>query len=411
MEHVLIVERDAALAALLADCIRAAGWRADTTPCLEAAAAASPRASTLVLVDLADAADVEQLSRLCGRDDPPLAVAMAPRDRLDLAIAALRGGACEFLAKPFGMRALERTLAAAACRRRRGSAAPFAVAAEDPPMHELLARAAAAARIDATVAIVGENATGRRRVARFVHATSARGGGPLVELDARALGEQEAIADLCGGEGGDGGALRRAAGGSLLLLEPGALAAAAQARLLAALTTPAGAAPAPRVLAVAERPLRDDPRLCAALRLRLEVVSLRVPPLRERPRELARLAGALGERMAAAQGVPPPRFGPAALAALAAHPFAGNLRELENLVQRAVLCFPGAEVDVPALLGARSGLRPPAPPTPVLDLRELERRTVVQALALHGGNRTRAARALGISVRTLRNKLDRYRLA
>lgn len=408
MEHVLIVEPDAALATLLVDCVRSGGWRVDTVSGLAAAAAESPRASTLILANLADQADVEQVSRLCRRPDPPLMIAMAQRDRLDLAIGALRGGARDFLAKPFDVRALERALSLASARRPYGTARLLATGdAEDPSMRALLARAEAAARAEVTIMIHGESATGRRRLARFVHGRSARASRPLVEVDADALEPRQAVTDLFGSERG---AFHLAAGGSLLLVEPGALAPHAQQRLLEA-TIGRTAAEAPRLLLVSERPLREDPRLRPDLRLRLDVVSLRVPPLRERPRELVRLVGVLAEHHAAAQGVPAPRFGPEALAALRAHPFAGNLREVENLAQRAVLCSAGADVDVPALLAARPlPRRPPAPEAPVLELRELERRAIVRALALHAGNRTHAARTLGISVRTLRNKLHQYQL-
>ena len=118
------------------------------------------------------------------------------------------------------------------------------------------------------------------------------------------------------------------------------------------------------------------------------------------------------ETEAGAAGEEPARLGPDALARLAARPFRGNVRELENLMRRAALLFPGRRVDV-------ARLERPAPPgssdTPLasasLDLRELEGSTIRRALALTGGNRTAASRALGISVRTLRNKIRRYQLA
>ena len=383
--------------------MRAAGWHADTAARLDPALAGDPGAYTVVLADLADEADVAGLERLCQCGDAPAAVGMGARDRLDLAVRALRGGARAYLGKPFDVRALERALAVAAGARAAGPLAPrFAPPPEDPPMQALVREAEAAARADATVAIVGEVATGRRRLARFVHAASARRAGPLVELDARGLGDDGAALF-----GARAGALVAARGGTLVLVEPGALAAPLQARLLAALAGEPGAAP--RVIAVCERPLAGDARLRADLGLRLDVVRLAVPPLRARPIELARLAVALADRLAAAQGVAPPRFGDDALEALRRHPFPGNLRELENLMQRAVLWFPGESVDVAALLAPRPATRPAAA-APLLDLRALERRAVEQALALCAGNRTRAARALGISVRTLRNKLHQYDL-
>ncbi|MDJ0869724.1 MAG: helix-turn-helix domain-containing protein, partial [Myxococcota bacterium] len=132
------------------------------------------------------------------------------------------------------------------------------------------------------------------------------------------------------------------------------------------------------------------------------------PPLRERPRDIEWLAQLLLERAARARGAPTPRLSRGALDVLVHHAFPGNVRELENLTERAVLLFAGREVDVERLLDRG---QPAAPLSETLNLRDLERQAVVRSLALHHGNRTRASQALGISVRTLRNKIRSYGLA
>jgi two-component system response regulator PilR (NtrC family) len=413
VQRVLIVEPDAGLRALLGDCVRAAGWRADPVADFAAARTRVPREHTVALVDVASEADLSALAELCARAPDRVTVAMTPRDRLALSVAALRHGARDVLGKPFDVRALERALAVATSLRMHTAESLAAALGALAAPASLLREVEAAARTDATLQIVGEAGTGRRRLARLVHAASPRRCGPLVAIDGEAVaGELERWASdpLAA-------ALRAAQGGTLVLATPEALPAPAQARLLEALATPRRHDV--RVIAVARRRLRDEPRLVPELRLRLDVLVLALPPLRERTEDLERLARSLAERWAALEGTAPPRLGPELLAALRRHPFPGNLVELDALMRRAATLFPGRDVDPRALLaGPRASAGGPAAeaasdavdPDATLDLRELERRAVVRALALHGGNRTHAARALGISVRTLRNKIQAYGL-
>jgi DNA-binding NtrC family response regulator len=163
---------------------------------------------------------------------------------------------------------------------------------------------------------------------------------------------------------------------------------------------------------VAEGRFRED------LYYRLDVITLRVPPLRERRGDVPMLAQTFLARFAQAERTEPPRLaertepprlGDDALDRLSSLPFRGNVRELENLMRRAAVLFPGAEVDVDRLLSSRT---PPTDLLPLglrsLNLRELERAAVARSLVESGGNRTLASRALGISVRTLRNKIRLY---
>ena len=135
-------------------------------------------------------------------------------------------------------------------------------------------------------------------------------------------------------------------------------------------------------------------------------------PLRARRGDVPLLARAFLERFARSAGSEPPRLGPRALEALAELPFRGNVRELENLMRRAAVLFPDREVDVARLLGPGPAAAPALPEgLRCLNLRELERAAIERSLAQTRGNRTLASRALGINVRTLRNKIRLYGLA
>ncbi|RIK91683.1 MAG: hypothetical protein DCC71_24915, partial [Proteobacteria bacterium] len=167
-----------------------------------------------------------------------------------------------------------------------------------------------------------------------------------------------------------------------------------------------------RVVVVARRRPADDLRLCPALRLRLDVLVFALPPLRERPADVGQLARAFAERAALAHGSAPPILLDDAIAALRALPLPGNAHELAALMERAAALFAGRELDVAALLARRPlGAPRTAPEAETFELRTLERSAIERALARFGGNRTHAAKALGISVRTLRNKIREYALA
>jgi two-component system response regulator FlrC len=396
---VLIIQPDAALREALASCIREAGWAVEAIAHPPARASARP---AIVVIYVATAAGIRAIEAHVREGARVVAVGAAEPRRL--AIDALRAGACEFLRKPFGLRALERALAAVDHGLRR-NAARDAFEWSDARMARLRREVEAAARSDATLQIVGERGTGRHRLARFVHAMSRRGA-PLVEFEPA----EPSVRRLeQGGASRAAAALAAAAGGTLLIDAPAALTVGEQAELLHALSGDASrnSRPATRVIVICERPLRDEPRLIAELRFRLDVLLLALPPLRERPADVERLARDLAERAAITRGVAPPRFTNAALAALRALPLPGNEPELASLMERAAALFAGRVLDVEGLLRARSETTT-TDASGTLDLGELERVAVGRALAKCRGNRTHAARELGISVRTLRNKLREY---
>jgi two-component system response regulator FlrC len=360
------------------------------------------------------------------------------------AVAAIRAGAKEFLPLPPEPDLIAAMLAAAA-----GEAE--APVHRDPAMAALLARAEQLARAEASVLITGESGTGKEVLARHIHAASRRARGPFVALNCAALPETLLESELFGHEKGAfsgavaarKGKFEQAEGGTLLLDEIGEMDPRLQAKLLRVIQERevdrlGGAQPVKvdvRLLAATNRDLAAEVRagrFREDLWFRLNVVALRIPPLRERPGDIVPLAEHFARRFTAANGLPAMALAPSALAALAAHPWPGNVRELENTLHRAVLLATGPVIDAAAIeltpMAAASAAAepiaamaaPPAPPpgaesalgvAPLVGRRvdEVERALILETLTHCLGNRTRAAEILGISIRTLRNKLHEYR--
>jgi two-component system response regulator FlrC len=435
LQRVLIVEADAALRADLLRAVRAAGYQADAAADVDAArerVLATP--VDAALVDVSDAGGLASLERLREAAPGLALVATGACSSVPLALEVIKRGAARFVRKPFHVGALEAALAAATRRAAPPARAPSTLLlTQDPGMTRLLELARSAAATEATLQIVGESGTGKDLLARFVHRESPRRAGPFVVVNCAALPEGVAETELFGHERGAftgavaarDGQVTAADGGTLVLDDVGETAPRLQPKLLRVLQErevhPVGAA-APRavdvrVVATSQRDLREEVaagRFREDLYFRLDVIVLALPPLRERPGDVPLLARTFLRRFAEQGGFEEPRLPEAALARLCRHPFRGNVRELENLMRRAVVLFPGRDVDVEKLL-ARRVAGEGAPPaselaSPTLNLRELERQAIVRSLAESNGNRTAASRALGISVRTLRNKINQYGL-
>jgi two-component system response regulator FlrC len=284
-----------------------------------------------------------------------------------------------------------------------------------------------------TVLIQGESGTGKEVIARFVHENSGRSAGPFVAVNCAALPENLLESELFGHEkGAFTGAVGRkkgkfelANGGTLLLDEISEMAVSVQAKLLRVLQERevdrvGGQTPVTvdvRVIATTNRDLEKEVRegtFRQDLFYRLAVVPLRLPPLRKRPDDIPRLAERFLDETAALNGLPAKRLSPETESRLRQMPWPGNVRELENLMERAVLLVDGDVVhprDLDFLAGLGGGEAVGAlkeEPDSVLPLREMEKRMIFRALDDHQGNRTRASKVLGISVRTLRNKLNEY---
>jgi DNA-binding NtrC family response regulator len=342
----------------------------------------------------------------------------------DVAVQAMRDGAREFMPLPPDPDLIAAILLAA-------SGTPHAPVVRDPAMLATLRRATQVARSDASVLITGESGTGKEVLARHIHRESRRAAGPFIALNCAAIPEALLESELFGHEKGafSGAVARRigkfeaAQGGTLLLDEISEMDVRLQAKLLRAIQEReidrlGGAAPVRvdvRILATSNRDLRAEitaGRFRADLYFRLDVVSIRVPPLRERPADITALAIHYAHHYAKVNGVPDRVLSPATLACLGAQVWRGNVRELENTMHRAVLMADGAEIGPDAI-----GLPPPAPsqnanPTQqgfvARRMEDVERDAILHTLSHTLGNRTHAATILGISIRALRDKLRDY---
>jgi DNA-binding NtrC family response regulator len=357
-------------------------------------------------------------------------IACGPEAAAAEAVAAVRAGARDFLPLPPDPDLIAAMLEAAAGE---GSPAPIA---RDPAMLTVLARASQVARAEASVLITGESGTGKEVLARYIHAHSRRAGGPFVALNCAALPETLLESELFGHEKGAfsgavatrRGRFEQADGGTLLLDELGEMDLRLQAKLLRAIQERevdrlGGTRPVKvdvRILAATNRDLQAEMRagrFREDLYFRLDVVRLRVPPLRSRTADILPLAEAFARRFADANGVPRRPLSQPAIAALAAHPWPGNVRELENAIHRAVLLAEGDEIGPQAIeLTPAQGTAMPTPDAPSgvaalvgRSVEDVERDLILNTLTHCLGNRTRAAELLGISIRALRNKLQDYR--
>ena len=379
----------------------------------------------LVLCDVAH--DVGAVVRALAAERMAVAVvACGTGDDADAAARAIREGAREFLPLPPDPDLIAAILEAAAGE-------GHALVVRDAAMQATVKRADQVAASEASVLITGESGTGKEVLARYIHRRSRRSAGPFVALNCAAIPETLLELELFGHERGafSGAVARRvgkfeaADGGTLLLDEISEMDSRLQAKLLRALQEReidrlGGSSPVRvnvRILATTNRDLPADVQrgtFREDLYFRLNVVSLRIPPLRERPGDVAALADHFARRYAEVNGLPFRPLTHAALLRLTSCTWRGNVRELENTIHRAVLLADGAEIGIEAI-----ELGPPAAgaQAPVgggiaslvgRRMEEVERDLIIETLGHTLGNRTHAATILGISIRALRNKLRDY---
>jgi DNA-binding NtrC family response regulator len=349
------------------------------------------------------------------------------------AVAAMKAGAADYLTKPFAMdevRLRVRRLAEAREARSRGDRlierlTPGLVA-ESEKMKAVLRAANQVAATDASVLLLGESGTGKSQVARYLHFQSRRASAPLVEVHCAALTETLLESELFGHEkGAFTGANERKLGhlaaadrGTLFLDEIGEITPATQVKLLRFLQdrsfVPVGSTQARTVdVRVVSATNRDLPKSVRAgafredFYYRLNVFAIEVPPLRQRPEDILPLA----DRFLAGRGLPPNKLTGEARQKLLAYTWPGNVRELENALERALI-LAGPEEVGPALLslasplaGAESG-RAAGLLTEGFNLDAFERELLLAALDRSGGNKSAAARLLGITRRRLYSRLE-----
>ena len=380
---------------------------------------------------------------------------------VEMAVDAMKAGAFDFLTKPVALSKLRLLLDKAMGQARRDSALDYyrkrdareavleGLLGESAPMlalkqtlSQLLQAQAQMREGDApAVLVLGETGTGKELVARALHFNGARRERPFVELNCAALPAQLLESELFGHERGaftDArerklGLVETAEGGTLFLDEIGDMDIALQAKLLKLLEERTvrriGSLREQRVdvriVAATHRPLEAlvrEGRFRADLYFRLSVVQVRLPPLREREGDILLLARHFLQQQAARYGKPAPELSASAQAALLGHAWHGNVRELRNVIEQAVLLNTGGAIaaqhlslsNVASDAADEAGSRPvdtaPRQAASGLTLPEMERQALLNALALSDGNVTRAARELGISRDTLRYRIEKHGL-
>ncbi|MCF4127969.1 sigma-54-dependent transcriptional regulator FlbD [Methylobacterium sp. SyP6R] len=350
------------------------------------------------------------------------------------AVAAIQAGAKEYIPLPPDPELIAAVLEAVTADAR-------SFVWRDPAMERVVKLAEQVARSDASVLITGESGTGKEVLARYLHTRSNRVQKPFVSVNCAAIPDALLESELFGHEKGafTGAVARRigrfeeAHGGTLLLDEISEMDVRLQAKLLRALQERVidrvgGTQPVKvdiRVLATSNRNLAEEARkgtFREDLLYRLNVVNLRLPPLRDRPSDILELAGHFARKYAEANGVPTRPLSAEARRLVMQSPWPGNVRELENTLHRAVLLASGPEIDADAIRSPEGDALAVAGPAARAvqaaeaatrgfvgrSLAEVERDLILDTLDHCLGNRTHAAKILGISIRTLRNKLNEY---
>jgi two-component system response regulator FlrC len=354
------------------------------------------------------------------------------------AVNAIRAGAKEYIPLPPDAELIAAVIAAVA-----RDSAEFLF--RDPAMERVVKMADQIAGSDASILITGESGTGKEVIAKYVHAKSRRANKPFISVNCAAIPEALLESELFGHEKGafTGAIARRigkfeeASGGTLLLDEISEMDVRLQSKLLRAIQERlidrvGGGKPVPvdiRILATSNRNLSEAVRegsFREDLLFRLNVVNLKLPALRDRPGDIAALSEHFVAKYAKANGLPPRVLSPDARSALLQAPWPGNVRELENTLHRAVLLSSGDVIGPDAIVlpdgmglnevAAASSLSAQLAQTAQTmsaalvgrTVADVERDLILDTLDHTLGNRTHAANILGISIRTLRNKLNQY---
>jgi len=362
------------------------------------------------------------------------------------AVEAMKKGAYDYIAKPFNVDEFLIIVRQALERRRlirentdlkarvEGRYRFEDIVGRSPAMKEVISVCRKVAESNATVLISGESGTGKEVAARAIHFGGTRAGGPFVAINCGALPEQLMESEMFGHVRGaftgatedKEGLFRAADGGTVFLDEVGELPPPLQVKLLRVLqdrsVRPVGSsqevAVDVRVISATNRDLEDlvaAGRFRTDLFYRLNVIGLRIPALRERPEDIPPLIDELLERIELETGAKVSSVSQEGLRALLAYDYPGNVRELSNILERAATLVSGERIGIADLPeSVRGGRRESSPmllPDEGADLGEtladIERRLIAQALARTGGVRTRAAELLGLSLRSLRYRMEK----
>jgi two-component system, NtrC family, response regulator PilR len=463
--HILVIDDEPDLRTLYELTLLREGYRVEAAATLaEATQMLEQRRYDAVITDmrLPDGLGLELLQRMSAQQRPERCVVMTAYGSAENAVEALKAGAFDYLTKPVDLKQFRTVVAsaiheagaaperarpgtrAAGSERANGAAALQRLVGESATMRAVKERIGKVARSMAPVLVRGESGTGKELVARAIHACSHRADGPFVAVNCSAIPETLLEAEFFGARKGSytgasadrEGYFQAARGGTLFLDEIGDLPLPMQSKLLRAIqerqvrslgSTQEDAVDV-RVVSATHKDLAADVqagRFRQDLFYRLNVIEIVVPPLRERREDLPALCEALLARIAHEAGMAPPQLTPHVLEQLQAQPLPGNVRELENLLHRALALSDGSQLQVdlapsapapgtatgePAAAAAAS-----APAETPKDLQayldQQEREILVKTLRETNFNRTAAAQRLGLSLRQIRYRIARLAIA
>lgn len=387
-------------------------------------------------VEMPEMRGTDLLEAILALNPSQLVLLMTAFGSIELAVASVRAGACEFIAKPFKIEALlfaierafrDRQMRREIVRLRTTQPAlvgPGKLVANSPAMRKVLEDARRAARTNSTVLLTGETGTGKSAVARYVHDMSACAAGPFFQVNCASLPASLVESELFGVRRGAftdaredrPGAFVAASGGTLFLDEVGEVPLEVQAKLLHALENgrvrPLGSSTdvetSARIVAATNRPLEAllrEGQFRPDLYYRLNVIRIEVPPLRQRRDDIGPLVDLFLTRAGERQGQPLIAVSAAAMRRLMGYHWPGNVRELANVLERAValgthdtvlpedLVFPEVYDDMELFLAERAGRN--------MQMKDVERSYARRVVDAQGGNKAAAARILGINRRTL----------
>ncbi|MCS7314398.1 MAG: sigma-54 dependent transcriptional regulator, partial [Bryobacterales bacterium] len=437
-QRLLVVEDDSAVRTTLVTFLELEGYQVDAVASSREALERLSRQSYAIVISdiyLDDRTGLDVLEEARRRDPSCAVILMTARGTLETVMAATRGGAFDYIAKPFELeRMLEAIRRAEQARTQRpeqedeeaDELPETELVGSSPPMIEIYKIISRVAPTDATVLIEGETGTGKELVARMIHAQSPRAAHPFVAVDCAGIPPSLLESELFGAvRGAYTGADRDRIGvfeaahrGTVLLDEIGDIEAGFQLKLLRFLQEkeirPVGAARPKsvdvRVIAATNRDLQravEEGRFRQDLWFRLNVVRIVLPPLRQRAGDVPLLAAHFLKKYNERYGTQA-RLLPDGLRALEDYTWPGNVRQLQHIIERLVILAPGGRIDGAAVRDAIQASAPREKPSETLAAAEEEQiRRVLQAT---GGNKSRAARILGIERKTLYRKLERMGL-
>ena len=443
-ERILIVDPNPLEGASLRASLCEAGFDAVEVPSADAALSLVPSFQPAAVVAEAALADGEVpalVSRLRELRSDAAVVVATPPDRLDAAVAALHAGAESWVVRPVdpgqALLVIEKALEKRALRRdgvalRESIRRRSALVGSAPELQAVVEVVKRVAPTKATVLVQGEPGTGKAHVAQALHEASPRRDRPFTRVNCAGLSETLLESELFGHERGAfaeaearrPGKLERADGGTLYLHEVGRLPASLQVKLLRLLqqgeferlggreTLKADV----RVVAGSQRDLAEEVRAGRFrddLYYRLNVVAVSLPPLRSRKGDIPALVSHFIDLHAGAAKKEITGVTPGTLSALFAYDWPGNLRELANVVERAVASATGPEITAddlaPVLHGARPDESTASALIPGATLFEIEREAILRTLDQCGGSTAKAAEVLGVSIRKIQYRLKEYR--